>query len=169
MCAVLNIRQRPVATFCIFLATLRIFSTVQCDEYLERANERERRETPGESEKVSRPPEVLIMIYESFHRQAASSSDIGRWWEDLSDGGSPSVADMWVEAAATSVSVAEPKRLPNLCLNQELSLKVRNRYSKSRGAKFRAYPKYDYRDSYCYVCSVLCIPTHCFVMCTVCV
>jgi hypothetical protein len=31
-----------------------------------------------ESEKVSRPPEFLIMIYESLHRQAASSGDIGR-------------------------------------------------------------------------------------------
>ena len=33
---------------------------------------------PEESEKAARPPEVLIMIYESFHRQAASSRDIGR-------------------------------------------------------------------------------------------
>jgi hypothetical protein len=41
----------------------------RCDEYRERANEREVKGTPEESEKV--PSRVLIMIYESFHRQAA--------------------------------------------------------------------------------------------------
>jgi hypothetical protein len=48
------------------------YSTRHCSrrgEYRGRANEREVKGTPEESEKV--PSRVLIMIYESFHRQAA--------------------------------------------------------------------------------------------------
>jgi hypothetical protein len=41
----------------------------RCAEYRGRATEREVKGTPEESEKV--PSRVLIMIYESFHRQAA--------------------------------------------------------------------------------------------------
>jgi len=105
----------PVATFCTYLATLRVFSTVQSIgasvriTKKELMNEKEEGRLRNLKRLVAPLKFWLWFMNHCTDRQAASSSDIGRWWEDLSGGGSPSVADMWVEAAGRSVSVAEPK------------------------------------------------------------